>query len=464
METSVSEGSPVGDASLSSAKGTAHDLARVKDTFYVGVLTIHIEIQDHMNPLKITYSSISGATASFELGSDDTLADLENCIRDLCQWQSLSFLSDNGEYLVDLGQSVREFTRIIAMDSGDRKKYEHWKERYPSVGQVLAAMEVEAFNPRSERFNVKWTLTTVPAVEPEEFDVLVGAQDPAIVTDIDRSHYVQVLGRLVELSENWNMTNLQLLQNFDPALKSFKHQFYRALLAVARGALHPVDPCHPEIGAYFKRNQHGIVIGCYITPGLAEYFDRNLQNSLNLPDLRLDKDWSRSTRYDVMSNLMGIASTVGTDLHKVGDRPGHKLDGAMSNEFCCTLFTIQLRLVCEVCPVRVNGDMPSDMVELLAESRGYRFDILRSCGNSWEFMLVENSEKDGDATKEIKGLQEHLNNSLTKASASGASGSLLVVAGVSGELASMLAPACRHFKEQANPKSVDFVLCAGLVR
>jgi len=470
MEASAAEGCPAADACPPFAKAPAQSHSCIEDTLKFGtVVTASIKTQGNL--LKVSCSKMSGAAVSFELRSDDTLADLEVRIRDVCKLQSMSFFSDDGEILIDLRQLVKEFMRLTVIDSGDRKKLEHWKKQYPMVGKILAAMKAEAFNPKSNTFDSRltcWPECNLPDIEPADFDALIdetlGAH--AMPVDIARSHYVQVLGRIVEDAERWNMMNLQLLQNFDPGLKSMKHQFYGIYLEIARAAaLSGVVPTDPGLVVAFRKNEEGRVVGaCHGPPQklYKGYIDRNLDNSLNLSDLRLTRDYSRTTRHELLRILQSMQSRGSWLPAKPPGQSSQKLEGTTTNESFYTLLNIQQRLMSEVCPVVVDGDLTHEMAELLAESAGYCFDVVRSLGGLAAFML-DKSNTDGDGGMQAQGLQAHGSNILAKSSAAHASGSLIFVVGVTGQLAQMLAPACRHLKEQSLPKSVRFVVCTGFV-
>jgi len=105
------------------------------------------------------------------------------------------------------------------------------------VGKTLAAMKVEAFNPKSKLFNVAWTAATMAPEEARTTYALledVCSSETSPPSFLVFMNFVKFLGQLVQGAEGWNMMNLGLLQNFDPGLKHFKHCFFRLLIETSR--------------------------------------------------------------------------------------------------------------------------------------------------------------------------------------------------------------------------------------
>ena len=120
------------------------------------------------------------------------------------------------------------------------------------VGKTLAAMRVEAFNPKSKSFNVRWTAATVAPEDAHSTYALledVCSSETSPPSFLVFTNFVRFLGQLVGGAEGWNMMNLGLLQNFDPGLKHFKHCFFRLLIETSRDfALRQVPKHMPQLG------------------------------------------------------------------------------------------------------------------------------------------------------------------------------------------------------------------------
>jgi hypothetical protein len=128
------------------------------------------------------------------------------------------------------------------------------------VGKSIAAMKVEAFNPKSKQFNQAWTAATTPPIDPRRtYELLleVCCSDSSPPSFLVFTNFIRFLGHLVQTAEEWNMMNLNLLQNFDPGLKHFKHCFFRLMIETSRDfALrqvpkhfsNDVSPLEPDAG------------------------------------------------------------------------------------------------------------------------------------------------------------------------------------------------------------------------
>lgn len=290
------------------------------------------------------------------------------------------------------------------------------------VGKSLAAMRVEAFNPKSKDFNQAWTAASVPAIDPRRvYELLseVCCSETSPPSFLVFTNFIRFLGNLVQSAEDWNMMNLNLLQSFDPGLKHFKHCFFRliietsrdfALRQVPKAVDNEVSPLEPrpaagaagagggggagsgggghvgaaaegnggaaveekeeaglgrvDVSAYvkrfdqmpswescvhpvasFKKNEAGFIIGCNIMSlqrnFLGNFIDRNLQNSLNLNDLKLEKDWSKVTHQEAVQQVHLIE---GGELLKKKDHVGGPTEYVVTVDNLLKLMSIQQRL------------------------------------------------------------------------------------------------------------------------
>ena len=145
-------------------------------------------------------------------------------------------------------------------------------------------MQDSAFDPDSPNLNVHW----VTAYAVSSFDTwnLLGE----ILPDSDSAcklRFLRIFGHLSSDMESWNMLNLALLQVCDPGLKPLKHALCKHWLEVARLATTDIIPAKPSSICVLKRHCEGHVIG-FLCMGHTDpfAFNRNLQNSLRLLDVR----------------------------------------------------------------------------------------------------------------------------------------------------------------------------------
>eukprot|EP00931_Biecheleriopsis_adriatica_P017997 TRINITY_DN1271_c1_g1_i1.p1 TRINITY_DN1271_c1_g1~~TRINITY_DN1271_c1_g1_i1.p1 ORF type:complete len:4782 (+),score=1057.93 TRINITY_DN1271_c1_g1_i1:65-14410(+) len=337
--------------------------------------------------------------------------------------------------------------------------------RMKLVGKTLAAMKVEAFNPKSPKFDVQWTGKKAADIDKTAtYELLeeICSSDTSPPSFLVFTNLVNFLGHLIESAEGWNMMNLQLLQNFDPGLKNFKHCFFRLLIETSRDfALRQVPKKMGDLGAEllgdrrpqsanqllrslsrtmsggagggpvpelirsvsqskpalvrknsptlmrqtsrlqeeqaaadqadaqaessgvgriatssyvsrfdqmpswescvhpvanFKKNERGIVIGCNIMSlqrdFIGNFIDRNLQNSLNLNDLKLDRDWTKVTHSDAVHLVHQIE---GGELLKKKDHEDGPKEYVVTVDNLIKLMSIQQRLKYGL-PVIVMGE------------------------------------------------------------------------------------------------------------
>jgi len=341
----------------------------------------------------------------------------------------LSMTADRIDKEMPCLRNVRESNNAVLVEF---KK----NENLVLVGKTLAAMKVEAFNPKSKDFQVTWAAARVPEIEVERtyqllLDVCSSEDSPP--SFLVFMNFVKFMGSLIRMAEGWNMMNLQLLQNFDPGLKHFKHCFFRLLIETSRdfalrqvpkagGIIEDSSPLAPvaltrsisarspmpgglvrevssntgglqramsrnieatisrgptqaeiESGgvgridtmayakrfdamptwescvhpiASFKKNEMGNIVGCSIMSlsrdFLGNFIDRNLQNSLNLNDLKLERDWRNVTHQEAVQLVHHVEG--GEILKKKGVVEQGPKEYVMTVDNLLKIMSIQQRL------------------------------------------------------------------------------------------------------------------------
>eukprot|EP00930_Biecheleria_cincta_P035478 TRINITY_DN24399_c0_g1_i1.p1 TRINITY_DN24399_c0_g1~~TRINITY_DN24399_c0_g1_i1.p1 ORF type:complete len:4764 (+),score=1067.82 TRINITY_DN24399_c0_g1_i1:48-14339(+) len=356
------------------------------------------------------------------------------------------------------------------------------------VGKTLAAMKKEAFNPKSKQFEVTWTGKKSAEIDiSETYQLLeeICSSEQSPPSFLVFMNLVKFLGHLIESAEGWNMMNLQLLQNFDPGLKNFKHCFFRLLIETSRDfALRQVPKLMDEVPnsvvaprvpvlhrgmsrgmndagiapelvrglsglgapglnralsgggsgrpgltrqrsriteeqqaraladaqaensgagrievsmyvsrfdkmpswescvhpvANFKKNNRGMIIGCNIMSlrqdFIGNFIDRNLQNSLNLNDLKLDRDWSKVTHQDAVQLVHQIE---GGELLDKKDHLNGPKEYVVTVDNLIKLMSIQQRLK-YLLPVILMGETgcgKTALVKFLAQTLDFRLFTL----------------------------------------------------------------------------------------
>ncbi|CAE8651944.1 unnamed protein product [Polarella glacialis] len=380
-----------------------------------------------------------------------------------------------------------EMPNITTVSAAPFVKFEK-NTRLELVGKTLAAMKVEAFNPKSKDFNVAWTGKLAPAIPVEESYKLleeVCSSETSPPSFLVFMNFVKFLGELVTSAEQWNMMNLALLQNFDPGLKHFKHSFFRLLIETSRdfalrqvpkamdqteiSPLAPIvaanlmrgltrgmsgmDPMPPSLMrgisdtlgpptlgrqrsngqpalqrqrsrvheeqqarlaedaqaentgvgristvayvsrfdqmpswescvhpvASFKKNERGTIVGCNIMSlqrdFIGNFIDRNLQNSLNLNDLKLERDWSKVTHAEAV-HLVHLIE--GGDLLTKKDHLNGPKEYVVTVDNLIKLMSIQQRLKYGL-PVILMGETgcgKTALVKFLAQTLDFRLFTL----------------------------------------------------------------------------------------
>ena len=147
---------------------------------------------------------------------------------------------------------------------------------------------------------------------------------------------------------------------------------------------------HPV--ANFKKNDRGNIIGCNIMSlqrdFIGNFIDRNLQNSLNLNDLKLDRDWSKVTHQDAVQLVHQIEG--GSLLQKKDYLQGPK-DYVVTVDNLIKLMSIQQRLKYGL-PVILMGETgcgKTALVKFLAETLNFSLFTLDIHGGITDASIVK---------------------------------------------------------------------------
>ena len=158
--------------------------------------------------------------------------------------------------------------------------------------RFLKAMAAEAFNPRSKGFHVKWTLKAFadkPEVRAGEvIDLLqTGKYGPEVPQGMT-IEFMQIFGRLTSMAEQWTHFHLELLQNFDPGMKTLKHDLCQHWLQLAKDSVTQKVSQRPPPVMLLCWNERATVKGMdlFTVDGrFPAMFPASLQNSLRLSDV-----------------------------------------------------------------------------------------------------------------------------------------------------------------------------------
>eukprot|EP00435_Cladocopium_sp_Y103_P004570 s2426_g1.t1 len=147
---------------------------------------------------------------------------------------------------------------------------------------------------------------------------------------------------------------------------------------------------HPV--ANFKKNDRGAIIGCNIMSlqrdFIGNFIDRSLQNSLNLNDLKLDRDWSKVTHADAVALVHQIEG--GALLQKKDHLKGPK-DYVVTVDNLIKLMSIQQRLKYGL-PVILMGETgcgKTALVKFLAETLDFSLFTLDIHGGITDASIVK---------------------------------------------------------------------------
>lgn len=147
---------------------------------------------------------------------------------------------------------------------------------------------------------------------------------------------------------------------------------------------------HPV--ANFKKNDRGAIIGCNIMSlqrdFIGNFIDRSLQNSLNLNDLKLDRDWSKVTHTDAVGLVHQIEG--GALLQKKDHLKGPK-DYVVTVDNLIKLMSIQQRLKYGL-PVILMGETgcgKTALVKFLADTLDFSLFTLDIHGGITDAAIVK---------------------------------------------------------------------------
>ena len=308
-----------------------------------------------------------------------TLADLEKVLCDLRPWAQHLFYSAHEPWgSLELSLSLKcalgsLFVRDVAMEA--------WLRTFPETGKFLEAMQDSKFHPSSAHFDIRWTAKSAPSVPTEKAEQLVeevfngSSNGPQ-----SRLDFVRIFGKLTASGESWNMFCLQLLQNYDPGLTTFKHYVWKHWLELARDAATSMIPAATEATPIFllRRNCYGSVVGCCVIGNAFpdSFNDRRFQQSCLLHDLKPDTHWR-----NVSTALVALDWNQEEGLACLEDLLKKAADEAdefatLTKDEVRQMVHVQLRLSC--CGVaRVKGPINEAYVKMIAKLLAYKLKILK---------------------------------------------------------------------------------------
>ena len=313
---------------------------------------------------------------SFKLQAG-TLADLETVLCGPCPWSQLLFYSAHEPW--EALDPTMKFApgSLFVKDAS----MEAWLHTFPETGKFLEAMQDSKFHPSSADFDIHWTAKSAPSVPTQKAQQLVEEvfNGPSNGPQ-NRQDFVRIFGKLTASGESWNMFSLQLLQNYDPGLKKFKHYVCQHWLELARDAATSMIPTAAEATPIFllKRNCYGSVYGCCVIGNAFpdSFNDRNFQQSLLLCDLKPSTLWGNvSTALVALDWNQEEGSACLQDLlEKAADEADEF--ATLTKDEVCQMVHVQLRLSC--CGVaRVKGPINEACVKMIAKLLAYKLKILK---------------------------------------------------------------------------------------
>ena len=317
-------------------------------------------------------------------GTGGTLADLEKLLCDsktgplramrpmswCCPSSRLLFYTkDEPSSPLDLQLQLGTFDSLV-IKHGDVGA---WLQTYPDTGKFLDAVLGKKFDHRLRGFDSSWTAQVAREVPLDEAECLV---QELVGEPEGGPEFVQIFGKLAALGEPWKMLNLQVCQNFDPGVKTFKHCVFQHWLELARlAATSMISEATPML--LLKRSSNGDISGCsVIGDAFPDNFDRTLRTSLTLFDVAPSVRWRDVSRallsldWDAQEGLEALQSL----LKKVEHEPIEFR--ALQQQEVSQMVQVQLRLSC--CRVaEVQGPIKEVCVKMLAELLAYKLMILR---------------------------------------------------------------------------------------
>jgi hypothetical protein len=326
-------------------------------------------------------TSFSGEdVCSFQMPGG-TLADLEGVLCDstgpmswCCPSSRLLFYTDDEPSRpLDLQRQVGTFGSLV-IKHGD---VDAWLQTYPDTGKFLQAVLGHKFHPRLRGFESNWTAKVAGEVTLDVAKCLVHkVLNGSPIHQDSGQKFVQIFGKLAALGESWQMLNLEFLQTFDPALKTFKHCVFQHWLELARvAATSMISEATPML--LLKRSRHGDILGCsVIGDAFPGNFDRTLRMQLALLDVAPKVLWSNVSRVllSLDWNPQEGLEALQTLLTKVEQEPTQFR--ALQQQEVSQMVQVQLLLSCCTC-AELRTPINEVCVKILAELLAYKLMILR---------------------------------------------------------------------------------------
>ena len=282
--------------------------------------------------------------------------------------------------------------------------------------KFLKAMAVEAFNPESRAFDVKWTLERARPVTWEEVE---GTVKPFLerlgVSRAMAIKFMRVFWRLAWPYEGWSHMNLELLQHADPGVKTMKHGFCQHWLQLARDSITERVPRRPDPVILPRRDERAAVVGLSVHAvdgSFPDNFDRNLKNSLRIGDAgptsdardllftaaSLDLDLDSDPRQPDAEILEKLRKCSGQDL---------QLDPPPGAEDVVRVAHVLQRLSCELPVVEVEGNLHRPLLQRVAMLQRWHLKALHfSAGNRFisDLDCANSRAETGDLSHHVRAL------------------------------------------------------------
>ena len=357
-------------------------------------------IADEAEGVKVDGTLLNGTLVfSIDLAPDATLKDLEDSLVNKLDLEVQMCARDGSNTLISESHrhKVRTYKQLVLeFDDG------FWACR-----KLLAAMSVEAFHPSSANFTPNWTLSMAPKVHHQEVVSFLAKLE---VPDIMAVKFMRFFGRLTSLTEDWNMFNLQILQNLQGGLAHLKHALCEHWMQLARVSVTQRVPRIPASVMLPQLNDRGLVLAVRLFSADGSYpttFQSPLIEGLDICDVR----------EAVNANLMQVLVSLDTCL-----QPGEVFAEVMTEAACLDcldaapsrwdptdvvrMVHVQLRLSCGLGVVEVEAILHRPLLECVATLLRWHLKVLHFAGNH----LI--SEACTSSQAQIGDLQEHVDGGL----------------------------------------------------
>lgn len=248
-------------------------------------------------------------------------------------------------------------------------------QEFPNAGKFLQALSRSAWHPKSPNFNPRYKAEMADAVGLEEARELIRdalLDYPAASGD----RFIRTFGYLSSEMDQSNILDVELLQNFDPGLKTFRHAVGMHWLDIAReAASRRLSQCPPPICLFEKPRDAMMptkleVIG-HLFPST---FGLNLQNSLTL------NGWIPQ-----VSRKVAVSLLLSMDLDADREELEAEIPYWIPEDEIVRLVHVQLRLTC-LGIAEVQGALHEESVQFLAKLLGYSFSVLNVAGGAGDFI------------------------------------------------------------------------------